>query len=157
MVQSTPLTKYRETEGIQDAKGTSGGGSVTVSKIDATQWEDYGNSQGASEVIRRFVLPGTAVRRPANPTPINTYNLRLQFYDSVEGWTNRAFPSTWYDCTTWDSYYTYPEYDYVGVFGGGAALQTETKWVLARVDSGIDAQSLDDVDFEVGNYAWDID
>lgn len=111
----------------------AGGGSYTPSKIqqiDKQQYEDYGNMQGATSVIRRLVSFGSAVSRPANPTKIT--QMRFRFPNSIPAGTpvtvslkNFGYNNV-YDCTTWANYYSAPDYDYVGYFassgssGGGS-------------------------------------
>lgn len=113
----------------------AGGGSYTPSKIqqiDKQQYEDYGNMQGATSVIRRLVSFGSAVSRPANPTKIT--QMRFRFPNSIPAGTpvtvilkNFGYNNV-YDCTTWANYYSAPDYDYVGYFassgssGGGGSV-----------------------------------
>lgn len=129
--------KYRETEGIEDIKSDS----YTASKIQTiitSQWEDYGNAQGATSVIRRLVSLGDYVQKPANPTKASVPSgYRLQRYDSnISSWVTMTYmPFNWYDCSTWDYYYSAPTYDYVGYFASSHSKTEETKTVLAQSGS----------------------
>lgn len=124
--------KYRETEGIKDVTNDYYKPSKTQ-QIDKTQYEDYGNLQGATSVIKR--LTGSAVRRPANPTKaVVPSGYRLQRYDSsISSWVTMTYmPFEWYDCTTWANYYPSDGYDYVGYFASAHSSQQDTKTVLAQ-------------------------
>lgn len=124
----------------------------SIKTIDKTQWEDYGNAQGATSVIKRLTGVGTKVNRPANPTrvynvvvrntgtspvTINPGNTRTMRTDSVV-----------YDCTTWADYYTYPSYDYVGYFassgsagGGGTVVVTPEIVRAQKIKQGVLTQA----------------
>ncbi len=118
---------------IKDCTGYSGG-SGSIRAIDRTQWEDYGNAQGASQVIRRLVSM-SYVRRPANPThPNNWTQLRYQKWNGESWQTIGAVPSTWYDCSTWENYCDI-SYDYVGLFGGAVTPTTQTKTFLIQTEA----------------------
>lgn len=109
-----------------------------IQQIDKTQYEDYGNLQGATRAIRQLVSFGTAVSKPANPTKAVVPNgYRLQRYDSsISSWVTMTYmPFNWYDCTTWANYYNAPSYDYVGYFASAHSSQQESKTVLARSGS----------------------
>lgn len=107
----------------------SGGGSYTPSRIqgiDKSQYEDYGNKQGATSVIRRLLSFGSAVSRPANPTRVTRVTVRNTRSSPVtispgSTATLTAVSSTLYDCTTWENYYTAPSYDYIGYFASSGA------------------------------------
>lgn len=140
------------------------GGTYVPSKlksINKSQWEDYGNAQGATSVIKRLVSVGKAVSRPANPTKAKVPSgYRYQKYLPVsDTWIDVTIPSNWYDCTTWEYYYPYPEYDYLGYFassgdpgGGGSVTVTPYTPEIVRaqkikqgelVTSGITTQRYD--------------
>ena len=152
LVQSTPLQKYRETEGIKDVKSDS----YTASKIqtiDKTQWEDYGNAQGATSVIKRLAATGTSKRLPANPTRVTSVTVRNQGSSviTIAPGSTATLPvvsPTLYDCSTWAYYYATDDvqYDYVGYFASAHSKTEETKTVLAQ--SGSTAMQ---------NFAFDID
>ena len=116
------------------------GGSYTASRlttIDKSQYEDNGNSQGASQVIRRLTAFGTSVRKPANPTKATRiYGRNVGSQVITPGSYGYFSPSSdnIYDCTTWAYYYEAPQYDYVGYFAstgssgsGGTVKVTPSK------------------------------
>lgn len=137
------------TGGIKDIKSDS----YTASKIqtiNTSQWEDYGNAQGATSVICRLVSFGDYVYAPANPTRVYNVVVRNTGTSPItinpgETRTMRT-DSTVYDCTTWTYYYSAPSYDYVGYFASAYSKTTETKTVLAQ--SGSSATQ---------NFAFDMD
>ena len=126
------------TGGIKDIKSDS----YTASKIqtiNTSQWEDYGNAQGATSVICRLVSFGDYVYAPANPTRVYNVVARNTGTSPItinpgETRTMRT-DSIVYDCSTWAYYYTAPSYDYVGYFASAYSKTTETKTVLARSGS----------------------
>ena len=130
--------KYRETEGTKDIKSDSYYASK-IQAIDTSQWEDYGNSQGATSVIRRLVSLGDYVSKPANPTRVynvvvrNSGSSPITIYPG-ETRTMRT-DSVVYDCSTWANYYSAPSYDYVGYFASSHRKTEETKTVLAQSGS----------------------
>lgn len=128
--------KYRETGGTKDIANDNYYASK-IQKIDTSQWEDYGNAQGATDVITRLVSFGDRVSKPANPTPANASGMyRVQRYNQFEAsWETISFPSSWYDCSTWDYYYSAPSYDYVGYFASSHSNTEEKKIVLAQSGS----------------------
>lgn len=147
MVQSTPL----ETEGNKDVKNDSYTASK-IKKIDTEEWEDYGNAQGATSVIKRLVSTGMAVRLPSNPTKVTNVIVRNTGTSPItinpgESKTMKT-ESDVYDCTSWAYYYGADgvRYDYVGYFASSHSTTTETKTVLAQ--SGSTA---------VQNFAFDMD
>lgn len=97
------------------------GGSYTASwfrQINKAQYEDNGNMQGASDVIKRLVkVKPVDGKKPKNPTKVN-YGIRGKYVGSqvLTPNSNGYFLPLVdvYDCTTWEQYYEYPEYDYVG-------------------------------------------
>lgn len=135
-------TKYRETEGTKDIKDDKYYASK-IKPLDTSQVEDYGNYQGATEVIKRLVSPGSYVSRPANPTRvyrsriINTGSAPITITLNPGESSSAAYSlvSTVYDCSTWANYYTAPTYDYVGYFASSHSSTKETKTVLAQSGS----------------------
>lgn len=133
------LTNTGMTGGIKDIKSDS----YTASKIqtiNTSQWEDYGNAQGATSVICRLVSFGDYVYRPANPTRVTSVTVRNQGTSPItinpgSSATLPAVSSNLYDCTTWAYYYSAPSYDYVGYFASAYSKTTETKTVLAQSGS----------------------
>ena len=105
--------------------------------------EDYGNNQGATEVIRRLVSPGSYVSRPANPTRVYSSRIRNTGSSPITITLNPgesssaaySLVSTVYDCSTWANYYSAPTYDYVGYFASSHSSTEEKKTVLAQSGS----------------------
>ena len=132
----------RETGGTKDIKNDSYYASK-IQQIDKSQWEDYGNNQGATEVIKRLVSPGSYVSRPENPTRvyrsriINTGSSPITITLNPGESSSVAYNlvSTVYDCSTWANYYSAPTYDYVGYFASSHSSTEEKKTVLAQSGS----------------------
>lgn len=116
------------------------GDSYTASKIqpiDKSQWEDYGNAQGADQVIKRLTATGVSKLLPANPTRV--LSVRYTAPENIPAGTVIAVPTpaNLYDCTTWAYYFAADnvQYDYLGYFPSSHSSQTETKTVLAQSGS----------------------
>lgn len=128
-------TKYRETEGIKDVKSDSYSASW-FQKINKSQWEDYGNAQGANRVIKQYT--GT-VNRPKNPTRVTSvsgiYTGQSKFVATGDKITVAVSNTNLYDCTTWMDYPDPEQYEYYGYKESGHSSQTETKTVLAQSGS----------------------
>lgn len=122
--------KYRETEGIKDATDIK----YTASRFEVLyNWEDTGNSQGATKVIKSLKSLGERKYLPSNPThPSNWTNLRYQKWNGEEWVTVGAVPSTWYDCSSWGYFYTPPTYEYLGYYPSSYEVKTDTKTFLVK-------------------------
>lgn len=124
----------------------------SIKTIDRSQWENYGNAQGATSVIKRLTSVGTKVNRPANPTKITkmtfTFPTAIKAGTSVSVTLSNFGYYNVYDCTTWADYYTYPSYDYVGYFassgaagGGGTVLVTPEIVRAQKIKQGVLTQA----------------
>ena len=124
----------------------------SIKTIDRSQWENYGNAQGATSVIKRLTSVGTKVNRPANPTKITkmtfTFPTAIKAGTSVSVTLSNFGYYNVYDCTTWADYYTYPSYDYVGYFassgaagGGGTVLVTPEVVRAQKIKQGVLTQA----------------
>lgn len=136
----------------------------SIKTIDKSQWEDYGNAQGATSVIKRLTGVGTKVNRPANPTRV--YNVVVRNTGTSPVTINPGDTKTMrtdsvvYDCTTWDDYYTYPSYDYVGYFassgsagGGGTVVVTPEAVRAQKIKQGVLTQATTkDVKYDYYTY-----
>jgi len=122
-----------ESWGIKDCTGYSGGGGK-LQTIDKTQWEDYANAQGASQVIRRLVSMSSA-SRPANPTRQTSISFtapaNISKGQKVSVNLANAGYYNLYDCSTWATYYDI-SYDYVGLFNNAVIPTTQTKTFLVQ-------------------------
>ena len=104
------------------------GGSYSASylqTIDKSRYETSFDTQGATSVIRRLVSSGTAVYRPANPTKQTSISwtapAAIKKGTSVTINLSNAGYKNLYDCTSWDTYYTAPSYDYVGYYASSGS------------------------------------
>lgn len=114
----------------------------SIKTINRSQWEDHGNAQGATSVIKRLTSVGTKVNRPANPTRITkmtfTFPMAIKAGTPVSVTLSNFGYYNVYDCTSWADYYTYPSYDYVGYFassgaaGGGGTVSVTPEIVRAK-------------------------
>lgn len=114
----------------------------SIRTINKSQWEDHGNAQGATSVIKRLTSVGTRVNRPANPTRITkmtfTFPTTIKAGTAVSVTLSNFGYYNVYDCTSWADYYTYPSYDYVGYFassgaaGGGGTVAVTPEIVRAK-------------------------
>lgn len=155
MVQSTPLLKYRETEGIQDCTGYTGGaGKGAIKEINYNEYIDNGNAQGCDAVktytfrdFPNYNDSGNPGKYPLHPThPTNWTQLRYQKWNGEEWQTIGAVPSTWYDCSTWGT--IGKTYLAVGAYATGGTITPEySDPVTVLAQSGSTATQ---------NFAFDI-
>ena len=139
-------TKYRETEGIKDVKSDSYSPSW-YQQIDNSQWEDYGNAQGADRVIKQYTGTVRLPRKPDRVTSVyGTYTGQSKFVATGDKITVVASNPNLYDCTTWRDYPDPDQYQYYGYKESLLKKTEETVTVLAQ--SGSTAMQ---------NFAFDMD
>ena len=149
--------KYRETEGIKDCTGYTGGaGKGVIKEIDYNQYIDNGNAQGC-DAVKTYIFrdfseyndAGNPGKYPIYPTKASVPSgYRLQRYDgNIGSWTTMTYmPFNWYDCSTWGT--IGKTYLAVGAYATGGTITPEySDPVTVLAQSGSTA---------IQNFAFDI-